>query len=59
MFTPKNIERLSVIYRKIWQCHNISDRFFENMLNTITKPNIQYTLTNYSGELAVNHIVML
>lgn len=53
MFTPKNIERLSVIYRKIWQCHNISDRFFENMLNTITKPNIQYTLTNYSGELAV------
>ena len=35
------------------KCHNISDRFFDNVLQTITKPNIQYTLTNYSGELAV------
>ena len=53
MFAQDDIERLSAIYRKVWQCHNISDRFFKNMLNTITKPNIQYTLTNYSGELAI------
>lgn len=53
LFTPKEIAELSGIYRKVLKCHNISDRFFDNMLQTITKPNIQYTLTNYSGELAV------
>ena len=53
LFTPKEIAELSGIYRKVLKCHNISDRFFDNVLQTITKPNIQYTLTNYSGELAV------
>ena len=53
LFTPQEIAELSGIYRKVLKCHNISDRFFDNVLQTITKPNIQYTLTNYSGELAV------
>lgn len=53
LFTQNEIKELSSIYRKVWRCHNISDRFFDSVLQTITKPNIQYTLTNYSGELAV------
>lgn len=53
LFTQNEIKEISSIYRKVWQCHNISDRFFDSVLQTITKPNIQYTLTNYSGELAV------
>lgn len=53
LFTEEETKSLVLIYRDIWQCHNISDRFFASMLRTITKPNIQYTLTNYSGEMAV------
>lgn len=53
LFTEDETKSLVLIYRDIWQCHNISDRFFASMLRTITKPNIQYTLTNYSGEMAV------
>lgn len=34
--------------------HNIGFKITGvKVLQTITKPNIQYTLTNYSGELAV------
>ena len=41
------------IYRNIWERRNISDRFFASVLQEINKPNIQYTLTNYSGEMAL------
>lgn len=44
---------LRKIYKNAWQRSNISDRFFESILLTINKPNIQYTLTNYSGEMAL------
>lgn len=40
-------------YRNIWKCHNVSDRFFESVLLSINKPNIHYTLTNYSNEMAL------
>ena len=39
--------------REIWQCHNVSDRFFESVLLAIDKPNIHYTLLNYSMEMAL------
>ena len=53
LFQQEDIDRISQIYRKVWNCQNISDRFFKSVLNTITKPNIQYTLTNYSWELTI------
>lgn len=47
------IGELRRIYRNTWERSNISDRFFESVLQSINKPNIQYTLTNYSGEMAL------
>lgn len=49
----KDISRITKMYHKIWHCHNLSDRFFESILSTIDKHNIQNTLTNYSGEMAL------
>ena len=48
-----NYIRVRDIYRKAFDCLNLSDRFFESVLQTINKPNIHYTLTNYSGEMAL------
>lgn len=41
------------LYRKIWKCRNISDRLFESLISIIDKPNIHYTLSNYSLEMAL------
>lgn len=41
------------LYRNIWECDNVSDRFFESILSVIDKPNIHYTLSNYSVEMAL------
>ena len=49
----ENIKELASAYHEIWECNNLSDRFFASMLNGINKHNIQYTLTNYSGEMAL------
>lgn len=40
------------LYR-IWNCRSLSDRLFKSLINLIGKPNIQYTFTNYSGEMAI------
>lgn len=39
-------------HRKAWNCSNVSDRFFSEVLYAIAKPNVQYTLATYSLELA-------
>lgn len=44
---------VSDLYKKLCKCNNISDRFFEMVLTTINKPNVHYTLSNYSGEMAL------
>lgn len=49
----EEIRRLYKLYRKIWECDNVSDRFFESILSVIDKPNIHYTLSNYSVEMAL------
>lgn len=41
------------LFRRIWNCNNVSDRFFESVISTIDKPNIHYTLSNYSMEMAL------
>lgn len=51
--TRKEIEKISKKYQEIWHCYNLSDRFFESVLSAMDKHNIQYTLTNYSGEMAL------
>lgn len=50
----KEMDKIADTYRKIWHCHNLSDRFFGSILYAIDKHNIQNTLTNYSGEMALN-----
>lgn len=47
------IEKTGNMYNAIFGCSNISDRFFSSILDTINKPNIQYTLVNYSKEMAI------
>ena len=37
----------------IWHCRSLSDRLFNSLIGLIGKPNIQYTFTNYSGEMAL------
>lgn len=49
----KEIVFLGNVYRKALHRRNLSDRFFGTIIETIGKPNIQYTLTNYSGEMAL------
>ena len=49
----EEIGRLYKLYRNIWRCDNVSDRFFESILSVIDKPNIHYTLSNYSVEMAL------
>ncbi len=49
----ENMEICYNYYRNIWHCGNLSERFFERVLSTIDKPNIHYTLTNYSVEMAL------
>ena len=46
-------ENLLKRFREIWECNNVSDRFFESVISTIDKPNIHYTLSNYSMEMAL------
>lgn len=41
------------IYKDIFGVCNVSDRFFSSVLNAINKPNIQFLLTNYSGEMSL------
>lgn len=53
MITIPNKDVLLNEYRIIFGRHNISDRFFGNILGAINKPNIQYLLTNYSGEMSL------
>lgn len=36
-----------------WKCRSLSDRLFNALISLIGKPNIQYTYTNYSGEMAL------
>lgn len=48
-----NLLDVSDLYKKLFKCNNISDRFFEMVLTTINKPNVHYTLSNYSGEMAL------
>jgi hypothetical protein len=48
-----NLFDVSDLYKKLCKCNNISDRFFEKVLTTINKPNVHYTLSNYSGEMAL------
>lgn len=48
-----NVIETSNVYHEIWGCNNLSDRFFGSILSAIDKHNIQYTLTNYSGEMAL------
>lgn len=40
-------------YKDIFGICNVSDRFFNSVLSTINKPNIQFLLTNYSGEMSL------
>ena len=47
------MESLGTVYRKALDRRILSDRFFGIIIETIGKPNIQYTLTNYSGEMAL------
>lgn len=47
------IAEISEIYRKIWNCNNISERFYDSVVKTIGKPNVYYTLKNYAGEMAL------
>ena len=49
-----SLEDAALEYRSIHNCNNISDRFFEEVLLTIKKPNIHFTLPNYSGEQALS-----
>lgn len=49
----EKIKELAKTYHEVWECNNLSDRFFASILNGINKHNIQYTLTNYSGEMAL------
>ena len=42
------------ILSKIWNCSNISDRFYKSVVTSISKPNVYYTLKNYAGEMALN-----
>lgn len=37
----------------IWHCRSLSDRLFNSLIGLLGKPNIQYTFTNYSGEMAL------
>lgn len=48
-----NLFDVSDLYKKLCKCNNISDRFFGMVLTTINKPNVHYTLSNYSGEMAL------
>lgn len=49
----ENILRIGDLYRKIWGCNNVSDRFFESILGVINKQNNHYLLTNYTCEMAI------
>ena len=51
---PEDIESISDIFRNIWNCQNISARFYHSVVNIIKKPNMHYTLKNYAGEMALN-----
>ena len=46
-------DTLRKIYRQASHQRNTADAFFQSVLDAIKKPNIQYTLTNYSGEMAL------
>lgn len=48
-----NLSDVAEIYKELCRCNNISDRFFEMVLTTINKPNVHYTLSNFSGEMAL------
>lgn len=52
-FSDERIKELDSTYHNVWECNNLSDRFFASILNVINKHNIQYTLMNYSGEMAL------
>lgn len=49
----KVFEDASEKLHSIWQCRSLSDRLFNALIGLIGKPNIQYTYTNYSGEMAL------
>ena len=49
----KEFEDASEKLHSIWQCRSLSDRLFNALIGLIGKPNIQYTYTNYSGEMAL------
>lgn len=46
-------EKTGNLYKNIWKCRNISDRLFESVISVIDKPNIHYTFSNYSLEMAL------
>lgn len=48
-----NARKTGELYRNIWRCQNVSDRFFDKILVTINKQNNHYLLTNYTCEMAI------
>lgn len=51
--SENDIKNLAEVYCKIWNCRSISDRFYNSVVKSITKPNIYYTLKNYAGEMSL------
>lgn len=52
-YVGAELSKASQKLHNIWQCRSLSDRLFNALIGMIGKPNIQYTYTNYSGEMAL------
>lgn len=52
-YVGKEFDEASEKLHSIWRCRSLSDRLFNALICLIGKPNIQYTYTNYSGEMAL------
>lgn len=50
----EKIQDLAERYNKIWNCNNISERFYNSVVRSISKPNVYYTLKNYAGEMSLH-----
>lgn len=50
---PELFNKIRKSLMQVWNCHSISDRFFEYLMAVIDKPNNLYTQSNYLMEMAL------